>query len=59
MTEKQSIINLSRYGSKGYALVVLDDFEVTFLREGEDATFCPSLYCVLVITHHSISPGPN
>ena len=47
--EKQSIINLSLYLSKGYASVVLGCSEVTFLREKEDAAFYPSLYCVLVI----------
>ena len=47
--EKQSIINLSCYRSKSFASVVLGDSMVTFLREGEDAILCPSLYCVLVI----------
>ena len=38
--EKQSIINLSHSGNKGYASIVLDDSEVTFHRGEEDATFC-------------------
>ena len=38
-----SIINLSRYGRKGYATVVLRNFEVAFLGERVDAAFCPSL----------------
>ena len=46
---KQSIINLSRYRSKCYASVVLCDSEVTFLREGEDAVFCPSFCFILFL----------
>ena len=49
IVEKQSIINPSNYRSKSYASLVLGDSEVTFLREGEDAAFCPSLYCILFI----------
>ena len=55
--EKKSIINLSHNGSKDYALVVLDDSEVTFLGEGKDAAFCPSLYCVLIIYNSALSKG--
>ena len=47
--EKPSIINLSHYGTKSYALVVLGNSKVTFLGEGENAAFCPSLFCVLAI----------
>ena len=47
-TDKQIIINLSRYGSKSYVLVVLGDSVVTFLGESGDAAFCPSLYCILI-----------
>ena len=47
--EKQSIINLNRFGRKGYVSVVRGDSQVTFLGEGEDATFCTSLYCFLAI----------
>ena len=47
--EKQSILKPSRYGSKTNASVVLNDSEVTFLREEEDAVLCTSLCCVLVI----------
>ena len=32
-----------------YALVVLGNPEVTFRGEREDATFCLSIYCVLVL----------
>ena len=39
MIAKQSIIILSFCRSKRYASVVLGDFRVTFLREGEDAPF--------------------
>ena len=46
---KQSIINLNPYRSKSYASVVFSDSEVTFLTEGGDAAFCPSLYCILFI----------
>ena len=44
--EKQSIINLSCYGSNNYASEVLGDSEVTILKKGEDAVFCPSIYCI-------------
>ena len=50
-----SIMNLSRYGSKGYALVVHSNSEVTFLGEREDTAFCPSLYRVLVIYSIALS----
>ena len=50
-SKKQMIINLSYYRSKSYAPVVFCDPEVTFLMEGEDTAFCPSvmiwLYTVL------------
>ena len=45
--EYQSIINVSRYESKNYTLVFLDNFEVTLLEEKEDASFFPSLSHVL------------
>ena len=48
-TEKNNIVNLSRYRSNSDALVVLNCSLLTFLGESEDATFCPSLYYVLVI----------
>ena len=47
--EKQSIIYLSSYISKWYASVVLSDFKVTFLGEGDDAAFCPFCYFILFI----------
>ena len=40
---------MGRDGSKGYTLVVLGYPEVTLLGEREDTSFCPSVYCVLVI----------
>ena len=40
MVEKQSIIDLSSYSSKGYASEVLSDSEITFLGDWEDAAFC-------------------
>ena len=43
MVKKQSIINLSRCRSKGYASVFFGDSKVIFLREGDDADFRPSL----------------
>ena len=46
---KQSIKNLCHYKSKRYALLVFDDFEVTFPKEEEDATFCPSFYFISFI----------
>ena len=49
MVEKQSIVNFCSYRSKSYACEVLSDSEVTFLREGDDAVFCPSLHCILFI----------
>ena len=30
-------------------MVILANSEVTFLREREDAAFCPSVYCILII----------
>ena len=42
-------MNFNRYGSKSYAYVVLSNFEVNFLGKRDDATFCSSLYCVLII----------
>ena len=53
--EKQSIIDLSRYGSKSYASVVLGVSKVTFLRNGEDSAFCLSPYCLLVIYEYKCS----
>ena len=43
-----SITNISSYCSKSYAFVVLSDFEVTFLSEGEDAAFCSSFYRIFL-----------
>ena len=39
MTEKQGVINLSSYGSKSYASVVLCDFKVIFLGKGKMQPF--------------------
>ena len=41
--EKLSMINLSSYSKKNYALLDLSDSLVTFLGVGEGATFCPFL----------------
>ena len=49
MIEKQEILNSSRNENKDYAAIILNDFEVVFLKEEEDKTIFPSLYCVLVI----------
>ena len=46
--EWQSIVNLSRYLSKGYTSVFHGHSEVTFFVKKEDAALCPSIYCVLV-----------
>ena len=52
--EKQNIINLGQYGSKGDALVILVSSEVIFLGEKEDAAFlsisplCFGIYSVAV-----------
>ena len=48
-------MNLSRYRSKGYTLVVLGNSEVTFLEEKEDVAFCPFFYRVLVIYGVAVS----
>ena len=48
-TEKQGIINLSRYRSKNYAYVVLTDSEATFLEEGKDETIRIFLFGLLFI----------
>ena len=45
MIEKLSIINLSCYRCKSYASVVLDNSDVTFFREEEDAAFA---HCFIV-----------
>ena len=50
----QSIVDLGRYGCKGYTSVV-GYSEVTFLGEREDASFCPSVYCVPVIYGVTVS----
>ena len=50
MIDKQGIINLCCDGSKSYVAEVLGDSEITFLREGEDTGFCPSLYCYCLET---------
>ena len=47
--DKQNTINFSNYSSKSYASVVLNDSEVNFLGEKEDAAFCQFLYCVLFV----------
>ena len=44
-----SSINFSHNGGKGYISVVLGNSKVTFLGKKEDAAFCPSVYCVMVI----------
>ena len=49
------VINMSRYGSKGYTSVVLGNSEVTLLEERKDAALCPSLYCFLVIYGVAVS----
>ena len=46
---KQNIINPSHNRSKNYTSVVLSDSEVIFHRKGEDAAFCPLIYCILFI----------
>ena len=48
--EKPGIKNFS---NKSCAILVLSDFEVTFLEEMEDTTFSLFLYCVLFI--HSLA----
>ena len=40
---------LCLYRCKSYTSVVLGKSEVTLLREGEDASHCSSVYCVLII----------
>ena len=40
------LVNLGRCGCKGYTSVVLGYSEATLLKEGEDASFCPSAHCV-------------
>ena len=45
----QDIIKLSRYNSQNYASVVINDYEVAFLRERKNATFLPFLYHILFI----------
>ena len=52
MIQKQSIIYLSHYGSKGYAAVVLEDSGGNFLGEEEYASI--SLLCSGYIQHYSI-----
>ena len=51
----QCIVDLGRYGWKGYTAVVLCYSEVTLLREREDVALCPSVYCVLVIYGITVS----
>ena len=46
---KQGIVNLNSYNNKEYASGILKDTGVTLLEEGEDAAFCPFLFCVLFI----------
>ena len=43
----QSIINLISYYSEGY--VILSNHQINFLREGDNAAFCPLFFCVLFI----------
>ena len=52
---KESIVNISRYGSKDYALVVLSHSEVTLLEKREGTVFCLSVYCVLVTYSIAVS----
>ena len=47
--EWQGIVDLGRYGSKGYTSVVHSYSEVTLLGESEDAALCLIVYYVLVI----------
>ena len=49
------ILDISRYGFQGYTPVVLGKSEITLLREGEDASLCPSVYCVLIIYGITVS----
>ena len=51
----QGTVNLSCYESRGYASVILDHHKVTFLGKREDATFCSSVYYVLVIYGIAVS----
>ena len=58
--EKQSMINLTSNSSKSYASVVLSDFKVAFIGEGEDAVFFPFLstvfsLCIFLHNQRSIS----
>ena len=46
---------VGRYGSKGYTSVILNYFEVTFLKEKEDAALCPSVNYVLVVYGVAVS----
>ena len=55
MIEKQSIINLSHYGIKSFALVVFGDSEATSLGEEEDTAFCLYLNCILIIYGLTVS----
>ena len=50
-----SIINPGRFGSKGYASVVIGNCEVTFLRGRKDAAFYPFFFYVLVIYGIAVS----
>ena len=44
--KKLATINIKSYNNKSYASVVFSDFEVTFLKEGEDAAFPSIHHCV-------------
>ena len=43
------------YGCKRYTSAVLGYSEVTILREGEDASLCPAVYCILIIYGITVS----
>ena len=45
----ESIVDLGRYGCKGYTSKVFSYSKVTFLGEIEDGSLCPSVCCVFVI----------
>ena len=46
---------LEKSTNKMCCSMVLGNSEVTFLGEGEEAAFCPFLYCVLVIYRVAVS----
>ena len=50
-----SIVDLGCYGSKGYTSVVLVYSEVILFRKRENASLCPSVYCIFVIYDITVS----